>query len=314
MSVVKSIFGLLRFNQKNWKAVVLCVLAATVFWFFNALNKDYTTHLSFPLEFQYDQDNFVPVSDLPTQVKVNVTGMGWDLLRRSAGVKVPTVAIPLERPSEVKKIVGSTLPVLFSPQVTDVQINFVATDTLRVDIEPLNGKWLTLTMADLSHSFKKGYGIASNATLTPDSVFVQGPRRIVEELQNPYPVHFDAKNIDENIDLTIAIPFAYDRLAVEPANVNLSFMVEKLVTVQDSVKLELINLPSGRRPAINVREVRYEVSFPESFVHSSYSREAIKATLDLKNSKTRKSKLAPTLSGLPPFAKLLRIDSIAVSY
>jgi hypothetical protein len=314
MGVVKSIFNLLRFNQKNWKAVVLCVLAATVFWFFNALNKDYTTHLSFPLEFQYDQDNFVPVGDLPTNIKMNVTGMGWDLLRRSTGVKVPSVTIPLERPGDVKKIVGSTLPVLFSPQVNDLQINFVATDTLRVDIEPVDGKWLKLTLGELSTAFKKGHGLASNATITPDSVFVQGPRRIVEELQSPYPVSLAASNIDENVDLSMTVPFAYDRLMVEPAQVHVSFMVEKLVVISDSVKLEIMNLPAGRKPAIGVQQVHYTVSFPESFLHSSYAREAIRAILDLKNSKARKSKMTPAMSGLPPFSKIIEIDSIAVSY
>ncbi|MFN4947531.1 MAG: hypothetical protein ACK5FG_12555, partial [Chryseotalea sp.] len=110
MSVLQSIGNLLRFNKRNWKAVVLCLLASTVFWFFNALNKTYTTTLTFPIEWQYNTDNFIPVEPLPQTVKINVTGIGWSILRHNFGVKSPALVIPLERPNEVKKIVGSTLP------------------------------------------------------------------------------------------------------------------------------------------------------------------------------------------------------------
>jgi hypothetical protein len=112
----------------------------------------------------------------------------------------------------------------------------------------------------------------------------------------------------------MTVPFAYDRLMVEPAQVHVSFMVEKLVVISDSVKLEIMNLLAGRKPAIGVQQVHYTVSFPESFLHSSYAREAIRAILDLKNSKARKSKMTPAMSGLPPFSKIIEIDSIAVSY
>src|SRR5688572_3026280 len=114
MRVFNSFLNVLRFNRKNWRAVVLCIFAATVFWFFNALNKTYTTNINFPVRFDFDQSNYVPVSSLPNDVRINVTGNGWDLFKRSTGVKAVPLEIPLGRPAEVKKIVGSTLPVIFS--------------------------------------------------------------------------------------------------------------------------------------------------------------------------------------------------------
>jgi hypothetical protein len=89
VSFVRSIFNFLRFNKKNWKAVVLCIFAATVFWFFNALNKNYSTNINFALAFEYDQDRFIPMKSLPSTVRMNVTGSGWDLFRRSLDLKYP---------------------------------------------------------------------------------------------------------------------------------------------------------------------------------------------------------------------------------
>lgn len=313
MSALNSLFNVLRFNKKNWKAVVLCLVAATVFWFFNSLNKTYTALLSFPIEFQYDQDNFMSVSDLPGEVKMNVTGIGWTLLRRSAGVKVPPLLIPLERPTDVKKIVGGTLPVLLASQVNDLQINFVSTDTLHLDIEPIDGRWLTLTSADLTKNFKKGFGLASNITLTPDSVFVQGPRRIVQSLPEPYPLSLPRSGIHESVEIQITVPFEYEHLTVDPLAVNVSFRVEEMIEIKDSVKLELINIPNRLRPAVSIKQIRYVLQVPVSVLHSNYSRDQIKATLDLKNLEGKKSRLAPSITGIPPLARVIRVDSVEVS-
>jgi hypothetical protein len=311
MSLVSSIFKFLQFNKKNWKAVVLCLLAATVFWFFNKLNKTYTTTLSVPLEFEYDQDNFVPVVKLPEDIKLNVTGNGWTLLRRSAGVKVASLLFPLEHPHEVKKIVGSTLLAFFSNQLTDLQINFVVTDTLWVDIEPNDGRWLTLTAEAFKDNFKKGYGLTSNPVIYPDSVLVQGPRRIVEQLIEPYPLPISERNIDENFETTLEVPFANERLMVEPFQVSVSFGVGKLKEIKDSLTVEVINIPRRMRPAINIRQIHYVLQLPEGL---SYAREEIKAKVDLKELKSRKTKLAPTVSGIPPFSQIIQIDSVYVSY
>ena len=117
MRIIYNIFNILRFNRRNWKAVVLCIFTATVFWFFNALNKTYTTNISFPLSFDYDDDNFLPVGNLPANVRLNVTGNGWELFKRSTGVKLDPLQIPLERPGDVKKIVGSGLKFSFTNQL-----------------------------------------------------------------------------------------------------------------------------------------------------------------------------------------------------
>lgn len=313
MSALNSIFNILRFNKKNWKAVVLCLATATVFWFFNSLNKTYTTSISFPLEFEYDQDNFIPVTDMPTEVKINVTGLGWTLLRRSAGVKVPPLLLPLERPNEVKKIVGSTLPAFFASQLSDLQINFVANDTLRLDIEPLDGRWISLSKPDLTNNLEAGFGLASSVSITPDSIFVHGPRRIVESLPEPYTLKLARTGIDESIEIPLQVLFDNDRLTVDPPYVNVSFRVEEVIEIKDSVKLELVNVPARLRPAVSVKEIRYTMLLPVSVLHSSYSREAIKATLDLKNHSGKKSKLAPTISGIPPLARIIRVDTVEVS-
>src|ERR1041385_5478344 len=104
MNFVRIIFNLLRFDRANWKAVILCITAAMVFWVFNAFNKDYSTNIRFPILFEFDGERYLPAEHFPKTVTANVSGNGWDLFRRYVGLKTVQVIIPLERPAEIRKI------------------------------------------------------------------------------------------------------------------------------------------------------------------------------------------------------------------
>ncbi len=211
MRFIQSIFNLLRFNRRNWKAVALCIFAATVFWFFNALNKNYTTNINLPLAFDYDHENYIPVRPLPEIVRFNVTGVGWNLFRRSAGLKVLPLVVPLPQPGEVKKIVGSTLPGLIANQPEGFAINFVLTDTLHVAIEPKASRWISLRVDSPSIIFRKGYGLASDIKIVPDSVFIEGPLNLIKSLSEPVYLKLSERNIDENFSEDIEVKFLNDR-------------------------------------------------------------------------------------------------------
>ncbi|MCU0382657.1 MAG: hypothetical protein MUF68_01205 [Cyclobacteriaceae bacterium] len=309
MSVLQSIGNLLRFNKRNWKAVVLCLLASTVFWFFNALNKTYTTTLTFPLEWQYNTDNFIAVTPLPQTVKINVTGIGWSLLRHDFGVKSPALVIPLERPSEVKKIVGSTLPALLTPQLNDLQIKFVVIDTLYISIEPIQGKFVKLVVDPTKLSFRQGYGISSTATVVPDSVFVQGPASVLATLPKTIAITAEANRIDENVETTWPLKWPHPQIKSEPEQAQVSFQVQKLISMKDSVRVTLQNIPNGKKVSLPASPVMFEFSMPENMYEDLYQRQQIQALVDVSKAKPGKP-IAPRITGLPPFSKVTAVDSV----
>jgi hypothetical protein len=313
MSVISSIFNLLRFNRKNWRAVVLCLFAATVFWFFNALNKNYTTNINFPLSFDYNQENYMAVRPLPELVRINVTGIGWNLFRRSVGLKVPPLVIPLERPTEVRKIVGSTLPPLFANQLDGFQINFVLTDTLLVALEPKSKRWVTLKL-DLPAVFlKKGYVMTSEPRVSPDSVFIEGPWKLLDSLVEPVSLKVSQRNIDEDFNDDLEVTFLNNELIKrDPPTVHVSFKVDRLIQRKDSIQLQLINMPKGALPSIK-HALPVELAIPESFVNQ-YSRDSVRAVIDLKGFVRGAKKILPEIEGLPPYSRVVKVDSVSVKF
>jgi hypothetical protein len=314
MKLINSIFNVLRFNRRNWKAVALCIFAATVFWFLNALNKTYTTNLKFPLSFDYDQQKFVPVRALPLDVRINVTGNGWDLFRRSTGVKIPPLEIPLERPMETKKIVGSTLPAFFTNQIEGLEINYVLTDTIYVDLEPKTGRWVTLSLDTSNLRIKEGYGLASNISILPDSIYVEGPKPVINKITEPVNIVLPFKNIDEKFmeDVEIQLEPA-DVIKRDPPTVAVMFNVQKMITIKDSINLVIENLPSNVWPVMGRKEIPVTISMPQNLAENFHI-DSAKAVLDLKRIKRGDRMVLPIVKGLPPFSQVLRVDSVRIKF
>ena len=311
MSLFTSILNILKFNRRNWKAVVLCIFAATIFWFLNALNKTYTTSLRFPLTFDFDKDNFIPVRAMPQEVRINVTGNGWDLFKRSTGVKVAALEIPLDRPSDVKKIVGSTLPRFFSNQIDGLEINYVLTDTLYLDLEPKSGKWITLALDSVQLNLEEGFGLASEISIMPDSVFIEGPNRLVQEFKEPVMLRLRQQNIDEPFmeDVEIDIPSS-DVIRRDPPTVAIMFDVERMIHITDSVQIAVENVP----PTVaNVEQkfIPITIAIPENMV-DHFSLDSVRAVLNLRDFTRGEAVIYPRIERLPKFTRVVEVDSVRI--
>jgi hypothetical protein len=314
MSFFNSIFNILRFNKKNWKAVVLCIFAATVFWFFNALNKSYSTTISFPLSFDFDHEKYVPARPLPQAVRINVTGIGWNLFRRSAGVKIPPLVIPLDRPTDVKKIVGSTLPALFANQLGDFEINFVITDTLRVSIDQRGERKIRLKLDSPDTFLREGYTLVSPIQIIPDSIFIEGPLKVISRLSEPVYLKIQQRNIDENFRESVEVSFSDGAIITRsPSSVDVSFQVDKLVERVDSIQLKLINTPKNSWPLMGRKKVPCTLAVPQTMLNF-YNIDSIRAVVDLENFRKGQVKILPSLEGLPPFTKVIELDSVFIKF
>jgi hypothetical protein len=312
MSFLNTIFSILRFNRRNWKAVVLCIFAATVFWFFNALNNTYTTNINFPLAFEYDHQNFIPVKSLPQFIRLNVTGNGWELFKRSTGVKMEPIEIPLERPSEVKKIAGRNWAFEFANQLKGLAINYVLTDTLYLDLEPKDGRWIKLAVDSIKYNLREGYGLTSEIAVMPDSAFIVGPQRIINKLKEPVVLTIPQRGIDEHYiqNIEVDLPFS-ELIRIQPPAVSVMFNVEEMITVRDSIPLTIENIPPNVSEVMNSGKIPVTLSIPESFI-PGLNLDSVKAVLDLKNFVRGRAKILPTVDGLPPYSDVIKIDSVIV--
>jgi hypothetical protein len=314
VSFFRVINNLFRFNRTNWKAVSLCFLAATVFWFFNALNKNYAANVRFPLQFEFDQQRFVPAKQLPKDVYVNVSGKGWDLLRKNLGLKLPTVLIPLERPVDTKKIVGSTLPPLLASQLGSLKINHIVTDTLYVSIEQKDSIRMKVIIDLNMISFREGHGRISPVVVLPDSIEFLGPKSRIRLLPDSILVSLPEKKLGANFREQIEIKTEHDEfIRHKPQSVEVMFEVGEVVEIEQKLKLELTNIPAAARVNLGNDSIACRVQIPRNRADDyAQAAAAIKAVLDLSDARSGQRKTLPAILGLPSYALLVKTDSIRV--
>lgn len=300
----------MRFDRTNWKALALCLFAAAVFWIFNALNKNYSTNLSLPLRLEFDQIKYATAEPIPGRIMVNVSGNGWELLRKNLGQKVPVITLPLERPTETHRIPGSALAPQVVSQLGSLQLNFVVMDTLRLKIETRVSRKIPL-VADISRiTFKKNFGKISPVVILPDSVLLEGPKSFVESLADSIIINVSSNRVGSHFRESLEVVVDHGEfIARNPPVAEVLFEVGPILEVQRSL---VLTAPKGPGFEFDPDTVVCTLLIPEKnqerFQSDGAAMAAAFPSVKLKKGDTLRG--LPVLSGVPDYAILIRVDSI----
>jgi hypothetical protein len=294
-------------RQEDLKVVALCTIGATTFWFFNSLNKTYTTRISYPLTFNFNRENVV-VGDLPEQVALDVTAGGWTLLRKTFWFNVDPVEIQLDNPTETKYITGNRIIAHLADQVTDLRINRVLTDTLFVDIEEKMVKRLAVRLDSARLSMQPSYRVVSPVRIVPDSVTFEGAASFIKALPDSLMLTLPKSGIDSDVYEEVRIKFEENpMLKIFPDRVMVSFEVAQFVQRVKSVLVDKINFPPDS--IAYLAEPRVDVTF---FVERELAEEAdaskFKVVANYKRLNPQDSTIRPILLEHPAYVTDVTID------
>lgn len=252
------------FNSLNsWKVVLLSLLGATTFWFFNELDKEYTTRLIYPLKFNFERDSVVVMQPLPESIKVDVSGGGWNLLRRTFILFNPTpLTIDLDNPTLIRFYSRSTLLPVVRDQLSELQVNYLMTDTLYFHIEEKLSRKVAVQIDSSAIQMREDYRIISAVTTSLDSVEFIGPRSFIDSLQSPFIIRISESSIDDDFDESIEVPLAdEDVIRAIPDEINVVFEVERFDRLSVAVPFDRLNFPedSSALPVVDQIEVNFTV-------------------------------------------------------
>lgn len=297
-------------NASNVRVILLCIFAATTFWFFNALNENYSTTLKYPLKFVYDQDRYIAIDPLPDNIQINVSGLGWNLFRNSLGIKVTPLEIPLEDPAGVNKIVAATVPGLISDQLDEMQLNYVLTDTLFINIDSRESKKFFLAIDSANISLEKNYRITNHIRYTPDTVELEGPNSMISSMPDTILVSLPQEDIDEDYNEDVAINIPNSRLIRRnPPTVNVVFAVEEFISREATVPLQIENI--SEKAFIEQENIKAFYKVRASQSDNSYA-DQIVAVVDFKQMNPADSTISPWLKDYPSELADVRLDTARI--
>lgn len=229
--------------------VVLCIAAATTFWILNALNKDnYTTIVDYPIQWEYNQEKFFAVKPLPESVPIQISGNGWDLLRKYFKLNEPPFIINLAEPSTRNYILTSDLKRPLGDFITPTTLIGLLKDSIEYHIDPIETRKLNPVLDTTSFSMAKNVEIEGEVTFIPNQVTLSGPSSLLDSFDGKFPVSLDENRIGENFNKAVPIKVKKDQegiLKLEENAVEVSFSVVRFLEGTKRLKLKKVNFPKS---------------------------------------------------------------------
>lgn len=239
----------LRIKKQDVTIIVLCIIAAATFWFFIAMNKHYNTaHITYPIHVKYDKNVFIRIAELPTKIKLNVSGQGWDLLKKTFWFNIkPIVLKPANLPKNTY-LTSSFLMSIASGYFKNIKINYIMNDTIHLYFDYRVKKTIPVRIDSAGISLVKNFRIISPISFDPDSVEFDGPAASINSLPDIIKLNIPDKykNIKKDFKKELPIQYKFNKLiSLSTKEVQVSFNVALFVQENIIANLKLINLPEG---------------------------------------------------------------------
>jgi hypothetical protein len=247
-------------ERSFWRVVTACFLAAVVLWLLNALNKTYTTRVSYPLEWRFDDSSYIPVRPLTQRIDVQVTGRGWKLLRNTLGLDIRPAEVIVRRPGGSGVVAGNTLKPGLIGAMDGLQLNAVLTDSVYFEFDRLITRELPLRLSPGAD----GKALSYAARFVPETVTFRGPAGTLNAWPNYYQVHLP-KAPAGSTEGTIIVPIGGPALVqTNVQQVRVTLLPRQVLTRQITVTPTLHHFPPDSSLRLQPAQVTVTVEyFPE---------------------------------------------------
>jgi len=228
--------------------VVLCVAAATTFWVLNALNKDnYSTIVDYPVQWEYDQKNYIPVKSLPNSIQIEISGNGWDLLRKYFNISGTPYLIQLNSPAEKNYLLTAEIKRSLGEFITPTQLQNVIGDTIHYQIDRIVTKTLRPVLDTLGYSLDKNIALDGKVNFIPDQLEITGPSSVLEAFDGNYPVALNASKINSNFSGKVPLKVEESLaklIQLKQKEIQVSFSVLTYLEGNKRLKIKKLNFPN----------------------------------------------------------------------
>lgn len=236
-------------NNKRVAVFLICLLISTVLWFLNALSKDYTTSVSYPVKFTNPPKNQFLSGNTPAEFSLTVKGKGFALLQYKlltfspVQIDISGIIQDTEPSSGTYKILSRNMLPAFSSQISsDVAISEIKPELLEIVLDSLSTKTVPVEI-DLNVDFVSQMHLKNKVTTNPDKVEITGPSIVLDNISAvKTKVNITNKlntNIQQEIDLIHP-----EKTTIVPEKVTINIEIEKYTEKELRVPVEIFNKPA----------------------------------------------------------------------
>jgi hypothetical protein len=241
----------LQFRNKILLFLVFLLISVFI-WLLNALSKNYTAEIDYPLVYTDFPADRVFVGELPEQLDLRINASGYALLRykmfrKPVPISFKVSAFTMNRPGQdstrgymvtryLKDQVSRQLP-------SELQLLEIHPDTLYFRFATKVARMVKIR-PDFTYAVDKQFTTKDGIQLEPDSVEVTGPDVILDTLKYVSTVRTELGLLTKSYSDKVKLRRLND-LEYGTTRVNCTIELEKFTEVQLSIPIEVINLPDS---------------------------------------------------------------------
>jgi hypothetical protein len=246
------------FDKENIKAnkkmatYVFFVALATIFWFLNALSKEYTTTVNYPVTYKDFPSKKILSNELPSRLKLTVRAYGFDLLRYKLSF-FQSLDFPVNEYTNNKmEKVGDNNFLFPTNRMTSqvatqlssaISVTHISPDTINFQFSSLIEKKIPVHL-NTKLKFEPQFRLAGDIVLKPDSVWVIGAQAIIDSITQVDTELLELKKLNKTKTKKIGL-VKVEGLSFVQKKIEVELPVEQFTEAQKYVSLKVVNLPDS---------------------------------------------------------------------
>jgi hypothetical protein len=199
-------------NDRQIIIFLICLLIATILWFLNALSKEYSTYVAYPVKYVNPPKNQFLSTPLPSRLEMKVEAHGFILLRHKLSfsfspilLNLTTMTSNLEPTGGNYTIRTSSLINTLSNQISkELSITEIKPEELVFKLDSLKTKTVGV-QPDVKLEFNPQYNLKEPVSVIPKQVLITGPASVLDTISNLKTEFKSFEKVEKNFEKVVSV-------------------------------------------------------------------------------------------------------------
>ncbi len=320
LSQIKDYFKIEKLrNDKQIVVFLVCLLIATTLWFLNALSKDYTTTISYPVKYINPPKNRFLANKPPAKFDLKVEAHGFTLLRHKLSLSFSPIVLNItnitkgiEPESGTYTIYSSGLIRRISDQISnEIKVSEVQPEFFELVLDSLKSKMIPVRF-NIVTEFKPEFNLKKPIFSIPEKVKITGPSSALDTINSIATKVKSFYKIGADIQKEVEL-IEPEGITVTPKKVELRIEVEKFTEKELNIPIKVLNKPKNATVKLFPSEIKvlFAVGLSEfdKIKSSDFS-----ASVDYDSIKSGSEYLNISIDKKPPLNQLIRVTPEKVEF
>ncbi len=242
-------------DNKKIVTYLVFVFIATIFWFLNALSKDYTTTVSYPVNYKNLPKDKILIRELPDKLFLEVKGGGFALLRYKISTAFQPINLNVSHQLNNKKAKNNRLCYVMNTNDNKIRSNISHQLNKDIKLIKISPDTIGLYFANIIQkkvpvfpntdiTFANQFSLNGKITTQPDSIIASGPSTIIDTLTKVYTSLLKFNNLDRSAKRNTSL-FQIENTSFSNKRVVVNIPIDRYTETTQHIEIIALNTPDS---------------------------------------------------------------------